>query len=184
VGVTMIELMITVVVIGVLAAIAVPSMYEFIMRKRVEGVADELMVDLRLLRTVPMMGGVKAQGRAEIRFRSDAAMSCYSIYVRSVWSSCDCLNTPTCTSMTGIAPQEVKLVRLPTSKHVVVQPVVPSPSVLRLDDLNGLPHNGATLTIEVSAPQGGIVRVTTSATGQPAICSVAGHEGAYPVCPP
>lgn len=181
-GLTMIELMITLVVLGVLAAIGAPSMYEFIMRKRVEGVADELLVDLRLMRSTNMMN---AKGDTIIRLRSNPTMTCYVVYVGDpLLSNCDCLNTPACTSVGGLAPAvEVKSVRLPSSGVVTVRPATGSSAFLIFKDLTGLPTpTGATIALEVSAPRGGTVKVATNATGQPTICSVAGHEGAYRPC--
>lgn len=181
-GLTMIELMITLVVLGVLVAIGAPSMYEFIMRKRVEGVADELMIDLRLMRSANMMN---TKGATIIRLRSDPTMTCYVVYVGDpMLSNCDCLNTPACVPVGGLpAALEVKSVRLPTSGVVTVQPASGSSSFLMFDDLTGLPSPpGATIALEVSAPRGGTAKVATNASGQPTICSVSGHDGAYRPC--
>jgi type IV fimbrial biogenesis protein FimT len=183
-GLTMIELMITLVVLGVLAAIGAPSMYDFIMRKRVEGVADELLVDMRLMRSANMMIG--SRGDTIVRLRSNTSMTCYVVYVGdATLGSCDCLTTPACTSLDPLipAPVEVKSVRLATADAVTVRPAAGSSPFLILRDLSGLPKPaGATIALEVSAPRGGTVKVATNATGQPTICSVSGHEGAYRPC--
>jgi len=191
-GLTIIELMIGLVVVGVLAAIAVPSMYEFIMRKRVQGVADELLVDLRLLRSAAMLGSMRNNfALTDIHFSADSTMTCYAIHPSSGnrnlgmrWETCDCLNTPVCTSMpgTGAPPTVIKLVRLPISEKVTIYAVPSSPSFLSIDHTTGLPQNNALLTVAVSAPSGGTVHVRTNGTGQGSICSVSGHGGTYAPC--
>lgn len=184
-GLTLIELMIGVVIMGVLAAIAVPSMYEFIMRKRVQGVADELLVDLRLLRSAGLMASERNDFPfARIDFRSSATMTCYAVHPSNRWLFCDCLRTPVCTNIPGTPspPALVKLVQLPQGNRVSVRPAAGTPSALEIDHTTGLPRDGVELAVEVSAPAGGTVQVRTNGTGQARICSVSGHGGTYAPC--
>jgi len=180
-GVTLIELMIALVIVGVLAAIAVPSMYEFIMRKRVQGVADELMGNLRLMRTANMLN---TKGRwTRLQINSNTTMTCYAVYAWDTGGLCSCINPTACNAQT----QLYKVVQLPLSNHVRVNPAVGSPTALMLNTLNGLPATNAqgvpsSFAVEVWAPQGGKVKVSTNATGQPSICSVSGHTPSYPAC--
>lgn len=179
-GVTLIELMIGLVIMGVLAAIAVPSMYEFIMRKRVEGVADELMANLRLMRTANMLN---TKGWTRLQLSSNTTMTCYAVYAWDIGGVCNCLNPTGCNAQT----QLYKLVQLPLTSHVRVTPATGSLTALTFNTLNGLPTANAqgvpnSIAVEVWAPQGGKVKVSTNATGQPSICSVSGHTPAYPAC--
>ena len=180
-GVTLIELLIVLVILGVLAALAVPSMYEYIMRKRVEGVADELMANLRLMRTANMLNTKGWYTRLE--FNGNASMTCYAVYAWDIGGVCSCLNPSGCNAHT----QLFKVVQLPVSGQVRVSPATGSLSALTFYTLNGLPTPNAkgtpnSIAIEVWAPQGGRVKVSTNATGQPSICSVDGHQSAYPAC--
>ena len=75
-GFTMIELLIVMVILAVLLAIAVPSMREFIARKRVEGVAQELATDLRLLKSQQ----IQRRRNVGIQFGSNASITCYVLY--------------------------------------------------------------------------------------------------------
>ncbi|HOB94851.1 MAG TPA: prepilin-type N-terminal cleavage/methylation domain-containing protein, partial [Aquabacterium sp.] len=50
-GFTLVELMVVVAILSVLVAIALPSARDFVARKRLEGIAQELATDLRLLKS-------------------------------------------------------------------------------------------------------------------------------------
>lgn len=50
-GFTLIEVMVIVTIIGILAAVAAPSLSESMARRRVEGVANELQADLQYAKT-------------------------------------------------------------------------------------------------------------------------------------
>lgn len=174
-GVTLIELMIALVVVAVLTAIAAPSMYEYIMRKRVQGVADELLTNLRLMRSA----GALSLGWAELQLRQDTTSTCYAVYSYTMGGFCNCLNPSACNNK---FTEVHKLVQLPLDRHVRVTPATGSATRLTFHRVNGLPVSTARFAVEVWAPNGGKVLVSTNATGQPSICSVSGHGSAYPPC--
>lgn len=174
-GLTLIELMIALVVVAVLAAIATPSMYEYIMRKRVQGVADELLANLRLMRSASNV----SFGWARLDVRQDASTTCYAVYSYSMGGFCNCLNPSGCNNK---FTEVHKLVQLPLNGQVRVTPAVGSATQLIFHRFNGLPMSAARFAIEVWAPRGGKVLVSTNESGQPSICSVSGHNSAYPAC--
>lgn len=181
-GLTFIELMIALAIAGVLVAIAVPSMYEFIIRKRVQGATDELMGDLRLMRSIQ----TTVNKRVAIKFSQNAEMSCYVIYEFSDFDTCECLNTlsPVCTSGLSVPPEEYKTVRLLASNKVDLRPEVSSPSQVTLHAITGMPMSTQPLSVAVTAPQGGSVKVSTNGAWQLKACSVSKHNSAYAACPP
>jgi hypothetical protein len=77
----------------------------------------------------------------------------------------------------------LKTVRLPTSAKVSVAAAEGSVSTLEFGVPVGLPKAGVTLDISIKADSGGEVRLFTTATGRPQLCSVSGHASAYPACP-
>lgn len=183
-GFTLIELMITLVILAVLLAIAVPSMREFVARKRVEGVAQELATDLRYLRAVQQQRGAAWRLPVRISFSSTDAMSCYVLYV---WGTagidCNCARTdgPVCFNPNADgASQELKTVVVRKSTGVTFSSV---PELLTLTGLNGLPEGGTTILASVRSTLGGEVRVSTNATAKPSLCSVSGSESTIPRCP-
>lgn len=178
-GLTLVELLVSVAIVGVLVALAVPSMYEFVMRKRVEGTADELIVDLRYLRS--MVAKNNRPGR--IHFGKTDTYTCYTIYHHNALMDCDCTATPVCSALGGTSIIELKTVRLPTSARVSIAPTEGSASRLEFSVPVGLPKSGVTVDISIKADSGGEVRMFTTATGRPQLCSVTGHTSAYPACP-
>lgn len=178
-GLTIVELMVTLAITGILLAVAIPSMREYIARQHVAGVAQELVTDLRYLRSA------RAQRRVEvlIDFGSSAEATCYVLRtLGSGRGTCDCtrVNTPICDQIAG-GPVELKAVVLPRSRNVVVSS---NPASLSLESLNGLPVNGVTLATSVRGVDlGGELLVTTNLVATPSLCSVSGHGSSLPACP-
>lgn len=179
-GFTLVELMVTLAIAALLAAIAVPSMREFIARKRVEGVAQELVTDLRYLKSQQ----VQRNEPVVIRFGSTASTTCYILYtLGSQRGDCDCTRTgqPVCTQGVTGPSEELKTVILPRSRGVTV---TSAPTMLVLGGFNGLPLGGVTIRAAVASTVGGEVRVSTNAAMRSDLCSVSGHESALAACPP
>lgn len=191
-GFTLIELLIVMVILAVLMAIAVPSMREFIARKRLEGIAQELATDLRYLRAQQIERGVRT---ARIRFMATDDLSCYVLYV---WGSdgydCDC-TTGTIGSGCGTpgsagASTQIKTVVVPSSTGVtlyssVVEPGVTlpsSPNTLTLVGFNAMPYLDRTLQVSIRSTLGGEVRVSTNASAKPSLCTVSGSTSTIPQC--
>lgn len=174
-GLTFIELIVAVTILGVLAAIAVPSMQEFIAKRRVQAAAEELMTDMRLTRSI-----VLASNRVvQMRLITSASMTCYVVSDRSAFAGdCNCLNvdTPVC-----VAPlKEHKTVRFPSTGPVRVQAVAGSSSRVLLDSMQTNP-NGR-FNLRVSADNGGAIRVSTNSAFVPTACSESGQHVGYPTC--
>jgi len=177
-GFTLVELMVTAGILVVLLAIAVPSMREFIARKRVEGVANELATDLRYLRAKQ----IERRQTTGIRFSATDEKTCYVLYFEGLGSaSCDCATQPACAEVRGgAAAEEFKTVSLPRSSGVVVSS---NPTTLLLAGVSGMPFNDVTIVASVASSLGGVVRVETNQAARPSICSVSGSNSALRACP-
>lgn len=177
-GLTIVELMVTLTITCILAAIAVPSMREYIARQRVMGTAQELATDLRLLRSARSQRSAAVQ----VDFGSTADLTCYVLYSLGDLGRCDCTrtNTPVCDQEPG-SPIELKTVVLPSSRKVAVSS---NPTSLTLLQANGMPVGGTTLVVSVrGVDMGGEVRIVTNAAVTPTLCSVSEHGGSLPECP-
>ncbi len=179
-GFTMIELMIVMVILAVLLAIAVPSMREFVARKRVEGVAQELATDFRLLKSQQ----IQRRRFVGMLFNDNALVTCYSLYAYgSNSSNCDCTRGPGAACLNQGAAgssEEIKTVVVPRSSGVTVSS---APALLKLFDTI-TPLGDATIQANVQSNLGGSIRVSTNILVQPSLCSVSGTSSSLPACAP
>lgn len=180
-GVTLVELMVTLVISALLLAIALPSMRDFVARKRLEGIAQELTADLRFLKTQ----GLLNRRDTAIRFGSNDEQTCYILYfVGTNVEHCDC--TFAADVMCGAAglngrPEKVRLVSVPRNSGITVT-VDRSPLIFQ--GYNALPQANRMLLATVSSTSVGSARVSTNQVGVPSLCSVSGAFGNLNKCLP
>lgn len=179
-GFTLVELMVGLVILAILLAIAVPSMREFIARKRVEGVAAELATDIRYLRAQQVQRGSKD---LYIRFGQNELMTCYVLFeIGSGAALCDCRRADTlvCGDQTVAGSStELKTVKVAATTGIVMSA---NPDRFRLRGYNALPDT--TVQVSVSSSLGGEIQVSTNEVASPSTCSVSGHESTIRRCAP
>ena len=181
-GFTLVELVVTVAITAILLAMAVPQMREHLARKRVSGVATELVADIRYVRAQ-----VLEQNQAIwISFGSTTDFSCYVIYTDGGLNGyCDCARSPgaVCDQVTD-PPVELKSVYLKTNTGITLtstqsslffQKVVGAPRISRSA------YGPAEATVESSL--GGKVKVGLAGPIRATICSASGHTGEFGACP-
>ena len=179
-GMTLPELMVTLVVAAILLALAVPSMRELIARKRVEGVANELANDLRYLRSV----SAQRNEIVQIGFKSNSSVTCYVLNTAGNGAgACDCTRSaqPICTAIPG-SSEELKSVVLPRSNGVTIIPDATNTGTMSLQGASGLPSGGNLIQVTVRSDLGGMVRVFTDGVARPTVCSILGHEPNLRAC--
>lgn len=180
-GVTLVELLVGLAIAAILLAIALPSMNEFIARQRVAGVATGLVADLRFARSTQM----QTSRPVRLMFNANANETCYMAHSLIVGGGCDCAlaEPPYCVAIGPVVPTEYKTVHLARADGIVVTPAAGTPTELIFDATSSLTRNADRLTIDISGTTGGHLRVLTTATGQPKICSVSGQSGSFTACP-
>lgn len=184
VGVTLVELMVTLAIVAVLLAVALPSMREFVARKRLEGIAQELVTDLRLLKSHQIQN--RPNTGTAIGFGSNAQKTCYILFVRGDnVENCDCAAAEDVVcgpaNAAGLRPAPIRQVNIPLNTGVTL---TASRSNLAVLGYNGMPQFNRTLNITLNGGSAGEIRVATNATGVPSLCSVSGAFGAIPRCQP
>jgi prepilin-type N-terminal cleavage/methylation domain-containing protein len=183
-GVTLVELMVTLAIVAVLLAIALPSMRELIARKRLEGIVQELVTDLRLLKSHQLQN--QPNTGTAIGFGVTDQKSCYILFVRGDnVENCDCTAAEDMlcgpADAGGLRPAQIRQVNIPLDTGVRI---TANRTTLVMQGYNAMPRLNRTLNISVTGTNVGEVRITTNATGVPATCSVSGVFGGIKPCTP
>lgn len=116
-GLTLVELMVVVALLGIIVTLAAPSFRNMILMQRLRGVTSELVTDLQFAR------GEAAARRDFVRlfFKADANTSCYTLYTApDNTNRCDCLAGAGAACSGGRV--EIKTVQVPTGLGVTVKP--------------------------------------------------------------
>lgn len=183
-GLTIIELMIVVAVLGVLIALVAPSLRGMMSAQRVRGVNTELVTDLQHARS--------EAARRNQDVRVDFKASCYVAYVDAVapTSPCDCTLTPGINVCSG-GQKEIKTVQLPPADGVALAVISSDGPVLNFSRSSGalLPTvaGGGTpdgFEVEVTGTPRGKLRTSVGMSGRPTVCSPDGSISGTAACAP
>lgn len=178
-GLTMIELMITLTIGAILLALAVPQMREYIARTRVSGTATELAADIRLARSM-----VQQQNQPIwITFGSTDDFTCYVLYTEGGNTGvCDCARTatPMCDAVPNppiplrsvFIKRNTGITLTSTSADIGYAQAIGTPNVL-----------GGTAQAEISSSLGGRLKVVMNGLTRATICSLSGHTAEFGDCP-
>ncbi len=195
-GLTVIELMVVVALLGVLVALAAPSLRGMISAQRVRGVNAELVTDLQYARSE----AARRNRDVSVGFQADSTMSCYVAYVDvavppgapasgapvgAPASACDCTLSPVCSG----GRQEIKTVLLPLSNGVSLGVTSTDGPVVIFSRTSGslmpaIPGETApnSFEVEVTGTPRGKLRTNVGMSGRPSVCSPDASISGTPSC--
>ncbi len=169
-GVTLIELLVVLAVLGVLAAVATPSLQEFLMQQRLKSAAAELLADIQLARSTSL-GLASPLSFVNVNFRSNANVTCYSLaVVANAATNCDCTRATNICQFAGTAmtpPFRVSTVE----RSIGI--AVAAPSQIYFNS-SGMPTDRNARTLTVTSSTGLTLNVILGPTGFPRLCAPTG----------
>lgn len=184
-GLTVIELMVVVGVLGVLVVLVAPSMRGMLVAQRVRGTNAEIVNDLQFAR------GEAARRNRDVRvgFQSTDTLSCYVAYLEPAGAgSCDCSLTPG-TNVCSDVRDEIKTVQVPRATGVAFAVSSAGGAILNFGRRSGAqePIAGAgapgQFDITVTGTPRGQLRTSVNVAGRPSVCSPDGSITGVPACP-
>lgn len=171
-GLTIIELMTVLIVLGVVIALAAPSMRGMIARHRVQGVQADLLTDLQLARSEMALRAGSLTPVA-VTFGSDAAVSCYTLHAVVAGINCDCTRGAgnACTPIpVGTTSPEIKTLQLTHAAGVSLAASSPGGHRIVFTPPQGL-VTPTDMVIDVQDAVSGRLRTSVSGLGVPSVCS-------------
>lgn len=173
-GLTLVELLVVVSLLGVLLALAAPSMRELLAAQRVRSIHAALQTDLAFARSETL----RRNDDVVIRFGSNATQTCYVVHIPAASGFCLCeraAHVPVCDS----GPIELRTVRIERSLGVTLAAIV-HPE-LRFEARTLLP-NRDDFTADVASTVRGQLRTQVNAAGLLRTCSPDGSISQVPPC--
>lgn len=177
-GLTLVEVLIVVAVVGVVLTLAAPAFRDMILMQRLRGINAELVTDLQLARSE----AVTRRDFARVHFKENDVATCYTIYTSPAGSTrCDCLQGPGAACSGAMV--EIKTVVLPRSRGVVVAPQAGQPVAFAFDWRTGglylIPTDVDPRPLDLFVAEAAIDAGRTLATrlnpsGRPQVCKPSG----------
>ena len=187
-GLTLVEAVVTMGIIAVLAAVALPSMRNFMLQQRVKSFTRELLADVQLARSTAMQQTGTGVGTflVAFSFSTETKGICYAIVpAQDAAVDCDCSRSGAICGMasaTSLARTPVKIVNIDTSRGLSVT----RPAGRQLFYLTGTGMVDDKLEKAMSVSGGSTslsLNIVVSGTGIPRICTPSGSTIAgYPAC--
>ena len=186
-GVTLVEAMVALGVLGILLSIAAPSFADLLNQRRVQMIAAELSTDLAFARSqVVLRSGPDAE--VTVYFKQLDNMSCYTIAYYGGAGYCDCSNGPSVACLGSQIP-EIKTTQVSRSGGVsFVASGTPNRGLnqrtadrvtFTWPQLTADPSN---FSVVISGIRGSSLRVQVNGMGRIETCAPNGNFNGYKSC--
>ncbi|MBU6258552.1 MAG: GspH/FimT family pseudopilin [Burkholderiales bacterium] len=175
---TIIEMLIVVVVSALLLTLAVPAMTNLIAMQRLKSANAELVTGMQYARTEAV---AHQPVGTRIKFQSNAQLSCYVVYIGSLFSNCNCTNSPGPSCPPAVNTFELNTTQV--AKNTDIEFVAPKPDFVFGSD--GELRTPGPISIDTKRVSGqpGTLRTIICAMGRPRVCSPDQSVPGFPACP-
>jgi type IV fimbrial biogenesis protein FimT len=164
-GLTLIELMVVIALVGILIVLVAPSMRGLISAQRVQSINAEIVTDLQFARSEA------ARRNRAIHMRFRATDNCYVVYADTAGpGSCNCSLTPGVNVCTG-GREEIKTVQVPVANGVAVSASsATGHQIINFEPLTGTSAPD-TFEVNVVGAERGQLRTIVNSAGRPTVCT-------------
>jgi type IV fimbrial biogenesis protein FimT len=187
-GLTVIELMVVIALVGILVALVAPSMRGLISAQRVRGINAELVTDLQYARSE----AARRSHDVRVGFKETDSLTCYVVYIEPEVvstviidadggaSRCDCSRAPgqaVCTAEDG--REEIKTVQVQRSTGVTISVTSAVGPIINFGRSSGrlekVSEGGSApivpFEVLVAGTARGQLRTSVNPAGRPSVCS-------------
>ncbi|RYG38700.1 MAG: prepilin-type N-terminal cleavage/methylation domain-containing protein [Burkholderiales bacterium] len=183
-GVTLVELLITVAVLGVLLAVAVPSLSDLLERRRIGAAANEISDVLHFARAEANSN--RGQGvTIEIHPDGTSKLSCVAVTTSSGSNTCRCYETPVCKSEDAFNSELLRVFQLENHRGVSFEAFAD----WLVEDYRIMVMNRQAITsvarfkvVVTGKRTGAKLHVELNPVGRTRICTPDHSMGGYPAC--
>ncbi len=178
-GLTLVELLVALAVVGVLVALVAPSFKHLVASQRLKGVNAQMVTDLNFARSE----AVRLNQWAFVQFETTDALTCYTVYSKTsmVSAPCKCSKGAGLACPAGGGTNEIKTVSLPTSTGMSLSAVNNLGAAETVYNERGLP-NFESFTVDVTAAGVGQLRTSVNVVGRITVCSPDQKLSGVPPC--
>lgn len=179
-GFTLIEMMITITILGILLAIAVPSFTDWLNRKRIDGVANEFASLIQLARSE------STKQNKKIYIQATRSATDWSLMATTTSATCTALDACDLRSMRLAQYSRIAISDWVAASKIGISPNLNGAHISPIDSLFSFNPASTTdaqsVTFETTGYQ---LRVLISRTGNTTICTPTGQKtiAGYSTCP-
>lgn len=184
-GITLVEVMVTLGVLGILLSLVAPSFADLLNRRRVQMVAAELSTDLAYARSEVAL---RPEARVTVYFKQVGNMSCYTMAYQGGAGYCDCSNGPG-TACAGSQIPEIKTTQVTGTAGVAFASSGRPSAALNQTTADRVTFLWPQLTaspddfsVTVTGVRGSSLRVRFNGMGRVETCAPDGNFSGYKTC--
>lgn len=170
-GLTLIETMVAVAVLGILASIAVNAYATYLQNERLKGLSDGYRTDFQWARSL----ATQFNQTVFFQFGQFDGGNCYMVYTGSL-NACKCEQTPDVCTAGG---QSHRVVQIAGNEGLSIGPTG-TQKVVTIEPVRGVIT--PTLTVEARASTGQAIRHITNITGRTRVCTPGEPNFGYGSC--
>lgn len=179
-GINLIEIMVTIAIIGVLLAIAVPSFQDMIERGRVKALAEAIYTNLQYAKAEALKGMQSSANDVRITFRHDTNPQCFGI-TRGT-SDCDCAEDDSTASDFCEIDGAERRVSVDSASFPGAQLIGNGDLTLIFDSVHGKMNANASVIARSASSVSKQLKVIVSRLGRIRVCAVNDNIPGYPGC--